>query len=112
VRGDWHVVAPDWRGFGLTAWSGSTGYRRLDLYADLKCILVRYLPRGAVDLAGHSMGGNIAWLYADARPARVRRVVSLDGYCGTPAEPRDYPAQCAHCAYFGIIISNINAQIA
>jgi hypothetical protein len=42
----------------------------------------------------------------------VRRVVSLDGYCGTPAEPRDYPAQCAHCAYFGIIISNINAQIA
>jgi pimeloyl-ACP methyl ester carboxylesterase len=71
------------------ALAGSTGYSLLDLYADLECILVRYQPRGAVNLVGHSMGGNVAWLYAGVRPARVRRVVTVDGYCGTPAEPRD-----------------------
>ncbi|HEY1608271.1 MAG TPA: alpha/beta hydrolase [Paraburkholderia sp.] len=96
LRGDWHVVAPDWRGFGLTDWAAGTGYRLLDLHADLERILDHYQPRGAVDLVGHSMGGNVAWLYAGIRPARVRRVVSLDGYCGTPAEPGDYAAQCAH----------------
>jgi len=96
LRGDWHVVAPDWRGFGLTALAGGTGYRLLDLYADLERILDHYQPHGAVDLVGHSMGGNVAWLYAGIRPPRVKRVVSLDGYCGTPADAGDYAGQCAH----------------
>jgi len=96
LRGGWHVVAPDWRGFGLSGWAEGARYRLLDLYADLERILDHYQPRGEVDLVGHSMGGNVAWLYAGIRPARVRTVVSLDGYCGTPAEAGDYAAQCAH----------------
>ena len=46
---------------------------------------MRSRPASAVDLVGHSLGGNVVMLYAGARPARVRRVVSLEGF-GIPAE--------------------------
>src|SRR3954468_18894750 len=34
-RREWHVVAPDWRGFGLTQWARE-GYWFPDYYADLE----------------------------------------------------------------------------
>ena len=39
-------------------------------------------------LVGHSLGGNIVMHYAGVRPARVDRVVSLEGF-GIPAEAAD-----------------------
>ena len=39
----------------------------------------------AVDLAGHSLGANVSMHYAGVRPARIRRLVALDGF-GIPAE--------------------------
>lgn len=37
LRRDWHVIAPDWRGFGQTLWAGpeAASYRIADLFADL-----------------------------------------------------------------------------
>jgi len=26
LQGKWHVIAPDWRGYGLTDWSGADSY--------------------------------------------------------------------------------------
>jgi len=87
LASDWHVLAPDWRGFGLSEWP-QDGYWFADYLADLDG-LVRALGNGeAVDIAGHSLGGNVALLYAGVRPARVRSVVSLDGF-GIPAEEPD-----------------------
>jgi pimeloyl-ACP methyl ester carboxylesterase len=84
LAADWHVLAPDWRGFGLTEWPRD-GYWFADYVADLDA-LVRALAGGeAVDIAGHSLGGNVALLYAGVRPQRVRKVVSLDGF-GIPGE--------------------------
>ena len=37
LRGDWHVIAPDWRGCGLTAWAPG-GYWFPDYYADLDAL--------------------------------------------------------------------------
>ena len=76
---DWHVVAPDWRGFGLTQWAGE-GYWFPDYYADLDALLDLYQPGAPVHLVGHSMGGVIACTYAGIRPERVSRVVSLEGF--------------------------------
>jgi pimeloyl-ACP methyl ester carboxylesterase len=47
-----------------------------------------------VDLVGHSMGGNVAMIYAGVRPARIRRLVNLEGF-GMPqtqasSAPRRY----------------------
>jgi pimeloyl-ACP methyl ester carboxylesterase len=33
-----------------------------------------------VNLVGHSMGGNVAMLYAGVRPERVRRLINLEGF--------------------------------
>lgn len=79
LRGGWRVIAPDWRGCGLTGWS-SAGYWFPDYYADLEALLDIYSPHAPVNLVGHSMGGVIACTYAGIRPQRVARVVSMEGF--------------------------------
>ena len=88
------VIAPDWRGFGLTKTgahdtatppSGTQDcFWFPDYLADLDFLLDHYAPGQAVDLVGHSMGGNVAMLYAGVRPERVRRLINLEGF-GMPA---------------------------
>ena len=84
LASDWQVLAPDWRGFGLSEWPHD-GYWFADYVADLDGLVRVLAPDGPVDIAGHSLGGNVALLYAGLRPARVRKVVSLDGF-GIPGE--------------------------
>ncbi len=79
------IIAPDWRGFGLTNPPLPTDhYIFADYLADLDQLLNHYAGEGQVDLVGHSMGGNVAMMYAGARPARIRRLVNLEGF-GMPA---------------------------
>jgi pimeloyl-ACP methyl ester carboxylesterase len=75
---NWHVIAPDWRGFGLSGWARE-GYWFPDYYADLDDLLAHYQPDQPVNLVGHSMGGNIACAYAGMRPHRVARLITLEG---------------------------------
>jgi pimeloyl-ACP methyl ester carboxylesterase len=89
------VIAPDWRGYGLTELGGGDNYWFPDYLADLDFLLDRYAGAGAVDLVGHSMGGNIAMLYAGVRPQRIRRLVNLEGF-GMPAtQPEQAPGRYA-----------------
>ena len=81
--GTW-AIAPDWRGFGQTAAPAADCFWFPDYLADLDCLLDHYAPQGQVHLVGHSMGGNIAMLYAGVRPQRVRRLINLEGF-GMPA---------------------------
>ncbi len=73
------LLAFDARGFGRTQWV-QDGYWFPDYLADLDALLERVSPDTPVDLVGHSMGGNVAMLYAGIRPQRVRRLVSLEGF--------------------------------
>ena len=92
---DRHVVAPDWRGYGLTELPRTDNYWFPDYLADLEFLLDRYSPDAPVDLVGHSMGGNIAMLYAGARPERIRSLVNLEGF-GMPAtKPSQAPGRYA-----------------
>jgi pimeloyl-ACP methyl ester carboxylesterase len=75
---DWHVIAPDWRGFGLSEWRPE-GYWFPDYYADLEALLDLYQPSAPVFLVGHSMGGVVASMYSGMRPDRVARLVSMEG---------------------------------
>lgn len=84
----WRVLAPDWRGFGETERSDADTYWFPDYLGDLDALLDAFAPVQAVDLVGHSMGGNVAMLYAGIRPERVRRLVNLDGL-GLPATSPD-----------------------
>jgi pimeloyl-ACP methyl ester carboxylesterase len=84
---NWYVIAPDLRGYGRSEWQPQ-GYWFADYVADLEALLDRFAPGEPVNLIGHSLGGNIVLQYAGVRPARVRAVVSLDGF-GIPAEGPD-----------------------
>ena len=86
-----HVIAPDWRGFGLTARPEADAYWFPDYLGDLDALLDAWLPDRAVDLVGHSMGGNVAMVYAGVRPARVRRLVNLEGFGMRETEPSQAP---------------------
>ncbi len=95
LRGDWHVIAPDWRGFGLSARAGTDTYWFPDYFADLERILDHYSPEAPVNLLGHSMGGNIVSVYAGVRPQRIARLVNLEGF-GLPAtRPEQAPGRYA-----------------
>eukprot|EP01041_Mallomonas_annulata_P041695 gene41695-65826_t len=58
------IIAPDWRGFGLTTGAPVDHYVFADYLADLDLLLDHYAPGEAIDLVGHSMGGNVAMMYA------------------------------------------------
>jgi len=80
LQGDWYVVAPDWRGYGLTHWSGADTYWFPDYLGDLDALLDEFSLEAPVNLVGHSMGGNVGGLYAGVRPERVRRFVNIEGF--------------------------------
>ena len=82
------IIAPDWRGFGLTTGAPVDHYVFADYLADLDLLLDHYAPGEAIDLVGHSMGGNVAMMYAGVRPERIRRLVNLEGF-GMPATRPD-----------------------
>ncbi|MBI2311724.1 MAG: alpha/beta hydrolase [Betaproteobacteria bacterium] len=94
LQQEWHVIAPDWRGFGLTGWNQGV-YWFPDYLADLDALLALYSPGEPARLAGHSMGGNVALLYAGVRPDRVRRVASLEGFGIPRTTPDMAPAKFA-----------------
>jgi len=67
----------DLRGHGASPWSPEADYG-LSSYAEdlLRFLEDRHLDR--VDLVGHSLGGNVATLFAAAHPERVRSLVLVD----------------------------------
>jgi len=89
---DWFVVAPDWRGFGRSS-GGAPAYWFPDYLADLDHLLAYYSPDLPVRLIGHSMGGNVAALYAGVMPERVACIVNLEGFGLPDTEAADAPAR-------------------
>ena len=85
---DYYLIAPDWRGFGETEWS-EQGYWFPDYLADLDAILEFFSANEPVLLVGHSMGGNVACLYAGVKPERVSVLVSLDVFGLPETNPDD-----------------------
>lgn len=71
------VVALDQRGYGYSEWPAD-GYWFPDYVADLETLVDRLSPEQPVRLAGHSMGGQVASLYAGLRPQRVSKLAVLD----------------------------------
>lgn len=73
-----HVVAPDLRGHGDSAWSPDGAYALSDFVSDLADI-VEALGLAPFDLVGHSMGGHIALRYSAAFPEQVRSLGVIEG---------------------------------
>ena len=95
LASDRPVIAPDWRGFGLTSSRGADNFWFPDYLADLDGLLDHYLKDQPADVVGHSMGGNISMFYAGARPERIRRLVNLEGFGMARTQPEQAPARYA-----------------
>jgi pimeloyl-ACP methyl ester carboxylesterase len=92
---DHYVIAPDWRGYGLTDAGGADNFWFPDYLADLDGLLDHYAQGQQVNLVGHSMGGNVVMWYAGVRPERIRRLINLEGF-GMPAtKPSQAPGRYA-----------------
>ena len=48
-----------------------------------------------MNLVGHSLGGNVAALYAGIRPERVAKLVNLEGFGMPPTRPEQAPKRYA-----------------
>jgi len=79
------VLVLDQRGHGQSDWTAQYSFAlmRDDLAAFVDAVGLR-----SVDLVGHSMGGTIAYLYAIAEPAPLRRLVIVDT---APPDPGSWP---------------------
>lgn len=89
----WDVYAPDWRGYGLTDWVRADSYWFQDYVADLDQVLERIQPEAPINLIGHSLGGNVASMYAGTRPERVAKFVNLEGFGMSKNKPDQAPAR-------------------
>lgn len=95
LEADRYVIAPDWRGFGLSDAPGSDSYWFPDYLGDLEALLDALAPNQRVDLAGHSMGGNVVMIYAGVRPERIRRLINLEGFGMPETRPQQAPKRYA-----------------
>jgi pimeloyl-ACP methyl ester carboxylesterase len=100
LASSWHILAPDWRGFGLSASGPADSYWFPDYLADLDFLIDAIetdggKPAAPIALLGHSMGGNVAMLYAGVRPQRVRALINLEGFGMRDADPTEAPGRYA-----------------
>jgi pimeloyl-ACP methyl ester carboxylesterase len=87
LRRRWDVYAPDWRGYGQTDWGKSDCYWFPDYLADLDFLLDAI--GSPVHLIGHSLGGNVACMYAGVQPERVTKLINLEGFGLVGTKPDD-----------------------
>ena len=81
------VIAPDWRGFGDTQGPQLDHYVFADYLGDLDFLLDHFektLDCKTFHVLGHSMGGNVAMMYAGVQSERVNKLINLEGF-GMPA---------------------------
>ena len=84
LRCDWHVIAPDLRGHGDSAWSPDGNYEMAPFVYDL-AQLIHQLALAPATIVAHSMGGNIALRYTGLYPGSVRKLVAIEGLGPSPA---------------------------
>lgn len=90
----WSCVAPDWRGFGGTDWPAD-GYWFADYFADLEALLDILTHDQPAKLIAHSMGGNVASMYAGIRPKRVKWLANVEGVGLKRSTAEEAPARYA-----------------
>tara|TARA_B100000949_G_scaffold42742_1_gene36305 strand:- start:913 stop:1782 length:870 start_codon:yes stop_codon:yes gene_type:complete len=83
LRKDWHVIAPDLRGHGDSAWSPEGNYNMQAYIYDL-AQLIHQLKLAPVTIVSHSLGGNICLRYTGLYPENVRKIVAIEGLGPSP----------------------------
>ncbi|GLR65693.1 hydrolase [Acidocella aquatica] len=83
---DYHVIAPDLRGHGDSAWTNDGQYSMAAYVYDL-AQLIHQLKLAPLAIVAHSLGGNISLRYAGLYPQNVSRLVVIEGMGSMPNGP-------------------------
>ena len=84
LREDYHIVAPDLRGHGDSAWAIGGMYALSDFVLDIAKLL-EAVGEFPVCIVSHSLGGMVSLQYAGLFPERVLKIVAIEGL-GPPPE--------------------------
>ena len=78
LRSDWHIIAPDLRGHGDSAWSPDGNYSVAAHLYDL-AQLIHQQKLEPVTIISHSFGAHLSLRYAGIFPDKVKRLVAIEG---------------------------------
>jgi pimeloyl-ACP methyl ester carboxylesterase len=78
LRRDYHIIAPDLRGHGDSAWSTSGDYSMNAFVYDL-AQLIHQQHLAPCRIVAHSLGGSISLRYAGVFPETVSKLVAIEG---------------------------------
>ena len=81
---DYHIIAPDLRGHGDSEWMVGGSYNQIDYVYDIAQLL-HQKQMSPVTVIGHSLGGSIALLYTALHPAKVSKLVAIEGMGPPPS---------------------------
>ena len=79
----YHIIAPDLRGHGDSAWAPDGNYEMGAFVYDL-AQLIHQLDLAPVTIVAHSMGGNISLRYTGLYPEKVKKLVAIEGLGPSP----------------------------
>jgi len=88
LRQDYHVIVPDLRGHGDSAWSYGGHYTIAEFVLDI-AQLIDTLRLQPLTIIGHSLGGAVSLHYAGVYPEKVTRLVAIEGLGPPPQLIRD-----------------------
>src|SRR3546814_17625020 len=94
----YHIIAPDLRGHGDSAWSPDGQYDMDSFVYDL-AQFVHQLDLAPVTIVAHSLGGHIATRYTGLYLDKVRKLVAIEGPGAAPERLAE-PAEGAGAGHF------------
>ncbi len=95
LRSDFHVVAPDLRGHGDSAWAIGGNYAITDFVLDIAQLL-EAIDKWPATIVSHSMGAGISLLYTGLFPERVQKIVAIEGLGPSPERLAELQATPTH----------------
>lgn len=84
LRDRYHVIAPDLRGHGDSAWAVGGGYDMAAYLYDL-AQLIHQKATAPVTVVAHSLGAGIALNYSGTFPESVAKLVAIEGLGPSPS---------------------------